>query len=128
GIVARAGRQPTRPFHRIPLLCLTNPVFPANLSPDPVAALSSPASQPNRRRLLCSALSPRRRPAMTDAGISLDRARRHEALVVRLEALLRTVRPLAAHRPEGRVGAALRAEAEGLLFEAGQFTARRRRD
>jgi hypothetical protein len=65
---------------------------------------------------------------MAEPGISVDRARRHEALVVTLEALLREVHLLAARRPQGRVNAALRAAAEGLLFEAGQFAARRRRE
>ena len=65
---------------------------------------------------------------MADRLISLACARRHEALVVRLEALLREVRPLAARRPAGRVGAALRVAAEGLLHEMQMFIERRRRE
>ena len=65
---------------------------------------------------------------MAEPGISVDRARRHEAVVVRLEALLREVRLLAARRPEGRVNAALRAAAEGLLQEMQMFIEQRRRE
>jgi hypothetical protein len=61
-------------------------------------------------------------------SVSEARARRHEALVVRLEALLRELRPLAARRPEGRVAEAMRTAAEGLLADTMYFLPRRRRE
>jgi hypothetical protein len=64
---------------------------------------------------------------MTGTGISAERARHHEALVLRLEALLREERPLAARHPEGPVGPALRVAAEALLHDAAQFHPRRGR-
>ncbi len=65
---------------------------------------------------------------MADPGISLQRARQHEALVLRLEALLGDVRRLAARAPEAAIGAPLRAAAEALLHEAQHFRLRGRRE
>jgi hypothetical protein len=65
---------------------------------------------------------------MAESGISAGRARLHEALVLKLEALLDELRPLAARHPEGAVGPALRATAEALLYEAARFRPRRRRE
>lgn len=61
-------------------------------------------------------------------SVSAARARQHEALVVRLEALLRELRPLAARRPEGLVAPALRRAAEDLLADTMHFLPRRRRE
>ena len=65
---------------------------------------------------------------MAEAEVSAARARQHEALVVKLEALLRELRPLAARRPAGCVPGALRIAAEGLLGDTQRFLPHRRRD
>jgi hypothetical protein len=65
---------------------------------------------------------------MAEAGISADRTRQHEALVLRLEVLLADVRRLAARAPAGAVSAPLRAAAEGLLYDAQKFRLRGRRE
>jgi hypothetical protein len=65
---------------------------------------------------------------MSNATISLERARQHEALVLKLEALMADVRKLAAKSPEGAVGERLRAAAEGLLHDAQKFRVRGRRE
>lgn len=65
---------------------------------------------------------------MTGPGISAGRARQHEALVIKLEALLEDVRKLAAKAPEAAVQGALRAAAEAILYDAQKFRLRGRRE
>lgn len=65
---------------------------------------------------------------MSGGRISVPLAQAHEALVVRFEALLRDLRPLAARRPEGRVTGSMRVLAEGLLHDAQRFRPRARRE
>ena len=65
---------------------------------------------------------------MAESGISLVRARQHEKLALALDALLAELRPQAARHPDGAVSEPLRIAAETLLFEAGRFRPRRRRD
>jgi hypothetical protein len=54
---------------------------------------------------------------MAEPTVTPLQAERHEALVVRLEAVLRELRPLAARHPDVAVDAPLRTLAETLLFE-----------
>ena len=60
--------------------------------------------------------------------ITPGRAIRHEALVLKLEALLHELRPLALRHPEAAVPAPLATLAEALLFDARPFTAPRLRE
>ncbi len=52
-------------------------------------------------------------------------ADRHEALVLRLEALVRPIEAIAARRPDEPVPASLARAAEALLFDARRFTRQR---
>lgn len=56
------------------------------------------------------------------ATLNANLARRHETLVVRVDAFLRQVEPIARKAPAGAVPAGVRATAEALLFEAQPFT------
>jgi hypothetical protein len=65
---------------------------------------------------------------MAEPTVSPFRATQHETLVLKLEALLHEVRPLALRHPEAAVPAPLATLAEGLLFDVRPFTGRRRRE
>ncbi|HEY9011093.1 MAG TPA: hypothetical protein VIN06_08740 [Devosia sp.] len=52
------------------------------------------------------------------------RAARHEALTVRIEALVKQLEPVARSKPGQEVSAPVRSLAEDLLFEAREFRAR----
>ena len=64
---------------------------------------------------------------MTEPHLTAARAERHEALVLKLEALLHELRPLALRQSAAAVPEDLRALAEGLLYDARDFAARRHR-
>ena len=64
---------------------------------------------------------------MIEPNISAARAERHEALVLKLEALLHELRPLALRQPAAAVPEDLRALAEGLLYDAIAFAPRKER-
>jgi len=64
---------------------------------------------------------------MVEPNISAARAARHEALVLKLEALLHELRPLALRQPAATVPEDLRALAEGLLYDATAYAPRRER-
>jgi len=65
---------------------------------------------------------------MAEPTVTLREAEAHEALLLRLEALLGELRPLAARHPLAAVPAPLIALSESLLFDARAFTPRRRRE
>jgi hypothetical protein len=64
---------------------------------------------------------------MTEPHLTAARAERHEALVLKLEALLHELRPLALRQPAAAVPEDLRALAEGLLYDAATFAPRKER-
>jgi hypothetical protein len=63
----------------------------------------------------------------TSRTVPQVKARAHEALVPRLEALLKQIQAMAARRPDGAVPAESRALAEALLFDAQPFAGGRKR-
>lgn len=65
---------------------------------------------------------------MTEPTLTAARAERHEALVLKLEALLHELRPLALRQPAAAVPEDLRVLAEGLLHDAIAFAPRRERE
>jgi hypothetical protein len=65
---------------------------------------------------------------MAEPTVTLREAEAHETLLLRLEALLGELRPLAARHPLAAVPAPLIALSESLLFDARAFTPRRRRE
>ena len=65
---------------------------------------------------------------MAEPTITPGRATQHETLVLKLEALLHELRPLALRHPDAAVPAPLATLAEALLFDARPFTERRKRE
>lgn len=62
---------------------------------------------------------------MAEPVVTPDRARQHEAIVIRLEALLTELRPLVLRHPAAPVPGELAVVAEGLLFDTHRFLPRR---
>ena len=116
GSLGQSRKEDTQPAESHPEPLEREPVERAPVTPHPRYG----------RPLQPSARQERRSTA--EPVVTAAQAVAHEALVLKLEALLSELRPLAVRHPVQPVPAALATLAEALLFDARPFVPRRRRE